>query len=287
VTLTYALSRPRGGGGPGGIYLAGPKLNVPLQNIEWSVVLPDGFELERYRGDLELLRDRGYSGFGLKDYIAVTRLRREEQAEGAVALLEKANSYMMIGEAEKARRAFNRVAKSQLLDAAGNEDARVQLTELQTRQAIAGLNTRQQRVYLNNAAELNDLDESKKLKQAAGKNPILNGADNWRPQELDEMLQENSADQNTAFRRIAERLVEQQLAAEPAPRAIQVTIPKRGKILKFTRSVQVDGQTPLGLELEFRSRRGGGDTVAVLVVVVACLGCVFLIPDRGTRSETV
>ena len=50
----------------------------------------------------------------------------------------------------KARWALNSVANQYALDAASNEDARVQLENLQTQQAIVGLNTRRQRLYLDN-----------------------------------------------------------------------------------------------------------------------------------------
>ena len=39
------------------------------------------------------------------------------------------------------------------------------------------------------------------------------------PQEIDQLLMGNTADENTALKGIASRLVDQQLAAEPAPRS--------------------------------------------------------------------
>ena len=45
---------------------------------------------------------------------------------------------------------LNSVANQYALDAASNEDASVQLENLQTQQAIVGLNTRRQRLYLDN-----------------------------------------------------------------------------------------------------------------------------------------
>ena len=58
------------------------------------------------------------------------------------------------------------------------------------------------------------------------------------------MLLGNTAEENSALNGIASRMVDQQLAAEPAPGAIDVTMPERGQVLTFTRSMQVDGNTP-------------------------------------------
>ena len=43
--------------------------------------------------------------------------------------------------------------------------------------------------------------------------------------------------------------MDQQLGAEPAPGAIDLTLPEPGRVLTFTRSLQVDGEAPLALRL--------------------------------------
>jgi hypothetical protein len=72
---------------------------------------------------------------------------------------------------------------------------------------------------------------------------------NFDPQQVDQLLMGNTVEENTALRGIATRLVDQQLATEPAPGAIDVTLPERGRVLTFTRSLQVDGGAPLQLSL--------------------------------------
>ncbi len=68
----------------------------------------------------------------------------------------------------------------------------------------------------------------------------------------------NTVEENTALSGIAGRIVDQQLAAEPAPSAIDVTLPERGQVLTFTRSLQVDGGAPLELKLDIARGWGGG-----------------------------
>ena len=77
----------------------------------------------------------------------------------------------------------------------------------------------------------------------------MRGKANFDPQQVDQLLMGNTAEENAALRGIAGRLVDQQLAAEPAPAAIDVTLPERGRVLTFTRSLQVDGGSPLELNL--------------------------------------
>jgi len=79
----------------------------------------------------------------------------------------------------------------------------------------------------------------------------------------------NTVEENAALHGIAARLVDQQLAAEPAPGAIDVTLPERGRVVTFTRSLQVNGGAPLELWLSvgsfpFASLRFG--ILAMLVV---------------------
>jgi hypothetical protein len=140
-----------------------------------------------------------------------------------------------------------RVSNANALDAASNEDARVQLRVLRTEQAVLGLNTRRQRVYLDNNGD--GTVRNAQLEQAANLNPMMKGQTNYDPSQQDQLLMGNTAEENSALRGIAGRLVDQQLAAEPAPEALDVTLPERGQVLTFTRSLQVDGNTPLELTL--------------------------------------
>ena len=136
------------------------------------------------------------------------------------------------------------------LDAASGEDARVQLRELKTQQAVLGLNSRRQRVLLDNGYA--QKDENAQLNEAAQRNTILQGEYNYDPAKFDQFLLGNSADENSALKEIANRIVTQQLAAEPAPTALNLTIPERGKVLTFHRSVQADNETPMLLSLDLK-----------------------------------
>lgn len=268
VRLVYAVP----GAHPGKISLAGPRLSVPLENVAWRVVLPPGYKLADYKGSLQLREDRGAGWFGVDQYQALVSSTHTIEAKKATALFEEANALVQRGEQQQASEVLSRAAKNSALDQASNEDARVQLRELKTQQAVLGLNTRRQRLYLDNRG---DSARNEQLEQAMTLNPFMQGKTNFNPQQVDQLLMGNTAEENTALRGIAGRIVEQQLAAEPAPSAIDVTLPERGRVLTFTRSLQVDGGAPLGLTLDIA--KINRTTVAAVAALLAALGLVALV----------
>lgn len=232
--------------------LLSPELNVPLENIEWNVVAPKGFTLTDSDGNLELKEEQRWQRYDRKSYLSKTKGKRDEQAKQAAALLDQANVLLQAGEQSKARWAFNSVANQYALDAASNEDARVQLENLQTQQAVVGLNTRRQRLYLDQSATGEGIGQNDQIDAGINENRILQKGDlNYRPQELSQLLVGISSEENEALTRIAAQLVKHQRSSIPAPQAITITLPEEGTIYTFKRTVQVAENAPLGLDLNF------------------------------------
>jgi hypothetical protein len=251
VRFVYSLS----GGNLQKLSLIGPHLNVPLENIQWKVVAPSGFELIDSRGNLELVGLNSLAEYDRTSYLSSLKGKRQDQAQQAAKLLEQANQLLQSGEQSKAQWAFNNVANRYALDAASNEDARVQLENLQTQQAIVGLNTRRQRLFLDTNRGGDALANNEQLRQAASTNPILQQEHfKYRPQELSQLLAGNSKEDNAILQRIAGRIVQHQRTTEAAPQAILVTLPEEGNVYSFRRSVQVEESAPLELKLQFHLR---------------------------------
>ena len=232
--------------------LQGPELNVPMQNLTWRVLVPEGYEMASHKGDFDLSGQSSYGTFSLEDYRSFALSKKQSDSQSAVALLDKAVSWAAAGDQEKAAQYFSNAVRNGNLDAASGEDARVQLRELKTQQAVLGLNTRRQKLTLdNNDSGTKDISQ---LQEAASSNPIYQGSYNYDPSKFDLFLAGNSADENTALKDIANRIVTQQLAAEPAPQALDITLPERGTMVTFTRSVQVGGSTgdPMSITLGIR-----------------------------------
>ncbi|QTN32487.1 hypothetical protein HZ994_09150 [Akkermansiaceae bacterium] len=232
-----------------GYALEGPVLNAPMENLTWRVLIPEAWQLTGHDGDFDLRDESNYGSFGISEYEMSAASKKQNDSQNAVALLDRANSWLAAGDQEKASQAFSNAVNSGQLDAASGEDARVQLRELKTQQAVLGLNSRRQKVLLENR-----LDNAQ-IEQAAQVNPILQGNYNYDQNQFDQFLMGNTADENSALKEIANRIVAQQLAAEPAPAALDLTIPERGKVLTFHRSVQIADETPMLLTLDLRPAR--------------------------------
>jgi hypothetical protein len=277
VRIVYAVTQTQ----DGRIALRGPGLNVPLENVSWRVIIPPGCELDGYGGGLQLREERLAGSFGLGDYQSLVVSRRAAEAKQATDFIAEANILLQKGQQQQAGEALSRASKANTSDQATNEDARVQLRALKTQQAVFGLNTRRQKLYLDNSGEVT---KNEQLEQAANLNPFLQGRMNYDPRQADQLLMGNTVEENSALRGIASRIVDQQLAAEPAPGAIDVTLPEKGRVLTFTRSLQVDGGAPLELQLDVSSARRSGAGFGLLVLAAVGGICGLLSRRRGADS---
>jgi len=248
--------------------LEGPVLDVPLENLTWRVLVPEGWHLTRHGGDFDLKEQSAMGAFRLEDYQSFVRGKRASDAKSAVALLDQANVWLEAGDQEKAGLALGNAVRNGQLDAASGEDARVQLRQLKTQQAVLGLNTRRQKLVLDNRLAAPQQADNPQLDRAAEVNPVLRGAYNYDPKQFERFLEGNTADENTALKEIANRIVTQQLAAEPAPAALDVTLPERGTVLSFNRSVQVDGTHPMAIELVLKRSNSGWAWLAGLLCLL-------------------
>ena len=279
VRLVYAVPDAQGRS----IDLVGPSLNVPLVNVSWRVIMPPGYAIANYSGSLRLKEQKAAGLFGLQEYVQLASYNRGIETKKAAALIDQANSLLRQGEQQKAGEVLSKAANGFALDEASNEDARVQLKTLKTQQAVVGLNTRRQRLYLDN--KTSDSTRNEQLEQAASANPFMQGGTNFDPRQMDQLLMGNTAEENSALRGIAGRIVEQQLAAEPAPGAIDVTIPESGKVFTFTRSIQVDGEAPLSLRLELASIRGANGWYVSALLLTVALAATIAFPRRERTEQ--
>jgi hypothetical protein len=168
---------------------------------------------------------------------------RTRQAE---EFLAAANSALAQGEPQQARRAFQAAFGLSSHDAAFNEDARVQLHNIKLQEALVGLNMRQADVSGDSTlgAKVRDLHNRKEI--------------SYTQQDAKDIIDRNSAEENAAFMRLAERLVQQQDAVVSTPTALRTSIPEQGRLLVFKRAVVVDPWADLRIELNASSTRASG-----------------------------
>lgn len=250
-----------------GKHLEGPMPDVPMENIDWRVLVPVGWSVAGYGGDFDQKQQQQLGEFRLEDYQSFVSSKRRSDAQSAAALLDQANAWLAAGDQEKAGIALGNAVNNGQLDAASGEDARVQLRQLRNEQALLGLNTRRQKLVLDNRSAAPQADNSQ-LERAAEANPLLQGKYNYDPRQFDRFLEGNTADENAALKEVAARIVAQQLAAEPAPAALDITLPERGTMLTFSRSMQVDGDRPMVISLDLKPDSGGFSWAGILVCLV-------------------
>jgi hypothetical protein len=128
-------------------------------------------------------------------------------------------------------------------------------------QALVGLNVRQSALGGDGGALGNKLRDLRARKEA-----------NYSQQDAKDIIDHNTADENTAFMKLAERLIQQQDAAVTSPAAIRASIPDQGRVLTFKRAVAVDRWADLRIDLETKAVRTASWGVKSLI-----LGATFLL----------
>src|SRR6185295_2694844 len=222
--------------------LLGPKFDLPLENITWRVYLNEKWRLKEWAGSLQLQENRSGTQPGFVDvqaYLQNEASLKLEKTREAEQMLSMGNSLLERGDPQQARRAFRSAYGLSTHDDAFNEDARVQLHNLKLQQALVGLNVRQATVAGDVEGAGNRLGDLRNRKDVT-----------YTQQEAKQIIDANTADDNAALMRLAERLVQQQDAAITAPTAIRAAIPQQGRLLTFRRAVQVDTWTDLTIRLE-------------------------------------
>lgn len=64
--------------------LTSPQLHVPLENIQWNVIAPQGFELTDNDGNLELIREASQAAYDRNSYLSRFCGKRKVQAQQAI-----------------------------------------------------------------------------------------------------------------------------------------------------------------------------------------------------------
>ncbi len=189
------------------------------------------------------------------------RLARTEEAR---EVFDLGNSSLVKGNPQQARRAFQAAYGLSTHDAAFNEDARVQLHNIKLQQALIGLNVRQSAAAGDAGAlggKLRDLRSRPEL--------------NYTQQDAKDILDNNSADENAAFTRLAEKLIQQQDAAVSHPAGIRASIPEQGRVLTFQRAVAVEERADLNLRLDASIVPAASVGIRLLILAGTLLGFVL------------
>ena len=204
-------------------------------------------------------------------YLYKENKNQERQTQKAEEMLQIGNQKIAEGDQREARRALESAYKLSQNDAAFNEDARVQLQKLKTQQAMMGINMRRNNFLISNGVV------SQQIEQQQAAIPLQQGKGmNYTQAQVKEVLNLNPVEDNTAFRRLAERIVRQQEAIEAETGAIQATLPGVGQVLNFSQSVQGKGSRELQVVLTAKPGGEGFPTekLGLLLALFIALGLI-------------
>ncbi len=250
--------------------LLGPEFDLPLENISWRVFLNEKWRLKNWGGSLQLQEQSSEASpvaVDLDSYVRSEAGVQTEKTREAEQFLSMANSLLEKGDPERARRAFQNAYGLSQHDNAFNEDARVQLHNLKTQQALVGLNVRQARGAGETSALANTPRSLRDGRETA-----------YTQLEAKQLFERNSAEDNAVQTRLVERLIQQQEATVANPSTIRASVPELGRSLIFTRSVQVETKTSLRVTLQAAEAVAVSlpARFAILTVVAAAMGLLCL-----------
>jgi hypothetical protein len=238
--------------------LLAPKFDLPLENLTWRVSLSEKWQVKHWSGSLQLESEGVLpqtAAIDLQGYLQSEAAGLQERTKEAEQLLSAGNSALEQGNPQMARRSFQAAYGLSTHDAAFNEDARVQLHNIKLQQALVGLNVRQASALGDSGAP------GGKFRDLRGRKEL-----NYTQQDAKDMIDRNSADDNSAFMRLAERIIQQQDAAVSSPAAIRANIPEQGRVLTFKRAVVVDAWADLKLNLRAIAARSASWSLRAFIL---------------------
>lgn len=275
VRFTYATSL--GGLNARNLNLQAFKIGEPLENVSWTISLPEGYALSGSDGDLDHEGTESLGELSREQYRNLVNSRYREKEQISLGRLNKASEFFKSGDQINGNIVLGQVYDQQNLDPASNEDVRVKMENVARQNAIIGLNTRLQRLYMDNEfSELATLQgQNDQIQAATRANPVFtNGSLNVGQADFQNIIRGNNAEVNRVHKTIASKWVRNQRIAEPVGQMIDPVMPVSGESLVFTRMIQVDGEEALELDLELKAQKSEaswGGRILIFVLILLCL----------------
>ena len=138
---------------------------------------------------------------------------------------------------------------------------------------MMGINIRRNNFLISNGVV------SQQIEQQQAAIPLQQGKGmNYTQAQVKQVMDLNTVEDNSAFRRLADRIVRQQEAIEAETGAIQATLPGVGQVLSFSQSVQGKDGKELRVVLTAKAAGAGFPTekMSLLLALFIALGLIRL-----------
>lgn len=249
---------------------SGPRFQLPLSDVVWTVYAPAGYRYDRFGGTMNYQRSEGsWSRLGLfseKRYAEVNMDLSESFGASAQDNIVKGNEYMESGDALNARKAFQKAISYSQGQQALNEDARVQFRNLVRKQGIIGLANR--RNQLRQSLNQVEMDP-------------LSGNGQWSGADVQKLEEQLGQKESTSLSELAETMLDQQQAASVEVHPIRVVMAKQGTEIQFRRALQLTSDAEMNIH--FHSSRPGSSRGVQIVAVILSAAALLLL-GRAFRA---
>lgn len=271
IELVYVTSRPANWtiARP---TLEGPRFDLPLRDVRWTVLAPDGYAYSDFDGTLTaneaVIRAEQVARYDARAYETALREFRDWNRRNVETLQGQGEALAQQGKQFAARQALEVAVNYSLNDPALNEDARVQLNKLANSQAVVGMVQTRGRLRSQMGGSTSGQTD-----------PPSDAAETFTQDQALKMREGLSKDDSDNLDLITRRLVQAQEEASGPSVQLVVNLPTHGRVLEFDRSLQVTPDEPMRVSFAARAagqgdatgRRywGGGWAAALLLAIAA------------------
>lgn len=277
IDLTYAGSFLKSGVFVSKQKYEAPRFKLPLNDIEWVFYVQPGREYFGFGGTMELVEEPGLQvrAFNDRYYVEWNKKRQALSKGNAIKGLNTGEELMKAGKPKAAQQSLQQALNWSQGEQSLNEDARIQLRNLQKQQWKVGLVNRRDAVR----ASKNIIDD-----QQIGQMQGFNDG-NYTQEYASDLNKRLSEKDKDALEMVANKLIDQQSAAAGVISAIGVTVPEHGRELRFRRAVQIENQGDLNVTFRVGSGRMQGIWRAVWPAGLLFVGIWIFAVTRMQREE--
>lgn len=265
---------------------AGPEFDVPLKNIIWTLYVPGHWRVDNFGGTLNaderVIGDGIFQEYDMGAYERKIQQRLEVDLRNAKDLQDKGFKLAREGNVYEAKQALEWAYNYSYADPALNEDARVQLNKLMQEQAVAGLV--QRRGGFRQKGKTPDMDPPQGSLNAPAQIGGMEQTQGLDAQTVTRLQSSLSKADSENLERITDRIIEAQDAAVGNAVQLVVNMPLRGRVLNFTRPLQVKPNAPMLVTFEVEAKRAAQVAGWVWTAALAAAVCAFLALCAGGQA---
>ncbi len=244
--------------------LAGPQFNVPLTDVRWDVYLPSGYRYHGFGGTLLHKPEWHQDGVVAYNYEQETRNALFKYNARAEEVLKKGESLWKEGKQAQAKQALKEAVVFSQGQQGLNEDARIQYRNLMRQQAVVGFASRRSALKKARNVQEDDVNNAaapvnEEAQPAAQQ--VQQGQ--WTADYGRQVERQMDAKDIGSLNLVADKLLEQQAAAQVRANPIRITMPVLGQHLAFYRELQIHPDSEMAIDFKASSGRWGRLLVSV------------------------